>query len=207
MEPTNIEEFDKYTIKTFIEEDPEDPRAWDNLCIMKCSHNRYNLGDEQINSDNFDGWEQIHEYLRKEEKAILINPLYLYDHSGITISITPFGCRWDSGQVGFIYTTKEMIKKNFDIKRVTNKYLKQAADILKDEVKIYNNYLTGEVYRYVITENIPVKKIIMTVGNNIGTRQILEEETTTQEKVIESCSGFFGDSINEEIKEVKQRLI
>ena len=39
--------------------------------------------------------------LCKSKVAIL--PLYLYDHSGLTMSTNDFGDRWDSGCVGFIY--------------------------------------------------------------------------------------------------------
>lgn len=34
-------------------------------------------------------------------------PIYLYDHSGITISTSAFSCRWDSGLVGFIFCSHE----------------------------------------------------------------------------------------------------
>ncbi len=39
--------------------------------------------------------------LIEEEKAIFITSLYLYDHSGITVSTWPVSCQWDSGQAGF----------------------------------------------------------------------------------------------------------
>jgi hypothetical protein len=35
-----------------------------------------------------------------EEKGTIIKGLFLYDHSGITISTGRFSCPWDSGQVG-----------------------------------------------------------------------------------------------------------
>ena len=52
----------------------------------------------------------------KELKAVIILPLYLYDHSGIAIKVGSFICKavhaeWDSGKIGFIYATKEDIKK------------------------------------------------------------------------------------------------
>lgn len=43
--------------------------------------------------------------LCKDKVAIL--PLYLYDHSGLTMSTNDFGDRWDSGCVGFIYMDKD----------------------------------------------------------------------------------------------------
>jgi hypothetical protein len=64
-----------------------------------------------------------------------------------------FSCPWDSGQVGYIYVTYENIKKNWNVKRVTKKLIKQTAEMLENEVKIYNDYLIGNVYGYVVKRN------------------------------------------------------
>jgi len=55
----------------------------------------------------------IEEYVKKAwellyEKAIIMD-IYLYDHSSITISTTPFSCPWDSGKVGYIYVLKSKV--------------------------------------------------------------------------------------------------
>ncbi|MFA5375934.1 MAG: hypothetical protein WC455_09345 [Dehalococcoidia bacterium] len=100
------------------------------------------------------------------DKHIVILPLYLYDHSGITMSTGRFSCPWDSGQVGFIYCTKETIRKELSrpqplkkgqerqdykpIKNVTKKDLAHAEEYLRREVKTYDQYLTGDVYGFVI---------------------------------------------------------
>jgi hypothetical protein len=85
--------------------------------------------------------------------AAAILPLYIYDHSGITMNTTGFSCRWDSGQVGFIYATKEKIRAEYGWKRLTKKRLQQIQDILDGEVKTYDQYLTGDVYGYTIEKN------------------------------------------------------
>ena len=43
----------------------------------------------------------------------VILPLYLFDHSGISISTGSFHDPWDSGQVGFIYASKEKAKEGW----------------------------------------------------------------------------------------------
>jgi len=111
---------DNRIFRMFQDEHPESPRKWDNLGTMACFHRRYTLGDEDIpfSSDDFNGWDEMEAYIYKELKALIVLPLYLYDHSGITINTTGFSCRWDSGQVGFIYITKDKIMKEYNVKRI-----------------------------------------------------------------------------------------
>lgn len=74
-----------------------------------------------------------------EEKGTIIMPLYLYDHSGITISTGRFSCSWDSGQIGWIYITKEKIEAEGWTKEQAEKYL-------EGEVETYDDYLTGNMW-------------------------------------------------------------
>lgn len=176
--------------KIYIDENPESPRTWDNMGKMVCFHKRYNLGDEHtLNSDSFEGWDAIEEFLIKEKKAVVILPLYLYDHSGITISTTPFNCRWDSGQIGFIYCDSDNIKKEFSLKRITKKAIKKTTDILEEEVKTYDQYLRGDIYGYVLT--IKKKDFLQNAKKEI---ELTEE--------VNSCWGFYGiETVRKEIEE------
>jgi len=99
-----------------------------------------------------------------QKSGIIILPLYLYDHSGITMNTTGFNCRWDSGQVGWIYITPEDIKKEYSVEVIDEKLKKKVTDLLRGEVKVYDQYLTGNIYGYSIDEPIN-----------------------------DSCWGFFGD--------------
>ena len=51
--------------------------------------------------------------MRVISQKYLMLPLYLYDHSGITMNTTGFSCPWDSGQVGWIYASKEDALREF----------------------------------------------------------------------------------------------
>jgi hypothetical protein len=115
------------------------PREWDNLGTMVCFHGRYELGDKHNLSV-----EEAKDIL--DRKDVVALPLYLYDHSGITISCKPFSCPWDSGQVGFIYADYEKIKKEFSTKRVGPVLREKVRKILIGEVGIYDQYLRGDVY-------------------------------------------------------------
>lgn len=84
------------------------------------------------------------------EKEIIALPLFLYDHSGITMRTHKFSCPWDSGQVGIIYVTKKRAMKEFGWKVLTKARREKLNKILQAEVKIYDEYLTGDVYGYTI---------------------------------------------------------
>lgn len=136
------------TLLIYREQDPIDPRTYDTNGIMVCSHKRYDLGDESFNSDYYDGWSDYKKHLKEEKDVYVILPLYLYDHSGITISTTPFRSSWDSGQVGFIYTTKERLKRlGHDVDDLDKEKVKEW---LASEVETYDDFLTGEIYRFVL---------------------------------------------------------
>lgn len=84
------------------------------------------------------------------EKYFLMLPLYLYDHSGITMNTGGFSCAWDSSHVGFIYVSKEKARKEYGFKRLTEKRIQQCYKYLEGEVKTYASALEGNVYGYVI---------------------------------------------------------
>jgi hypothetical protein len=138
-----------YTVDQYFDE-VDSPRDWDNLGTMVCWHRKYTLGDEQPMQEPSDWARQFNLIM---PNAIIL-PLYLYDHSGITISTTPFNCSWDSGQVGYIYTTLERAQEmGFNQwKRLTKKRRDQLAAYLIDEVKTYDQYIRGEVYRFTIED-------------------------------------------------------
>jgi len=148
METINI---GNITIEIVQDTDPESPRYNDNLGTMICFHRRYNLGDKHhFRSDMFSGWEDMERHF---SNGHIILPLYLYDHGGITIDTKPFGCPWDSGQVGYIVVDKEKVKKEYEAQKLTPKIKQKVLSILNAEVEEYNKYITGEVYGYRIIEN------------------------------------------------------
>ena len=151
-----------------------DPRKeFDWVGTMACFHRRYTLGDctpecsleEYLHQmmaereyslhrkwipDDIDN-KHVRAYV---EKHWVMLPLYLYDHSGLSMSVRPFSCRFDSGQVGWIYVSRE--SKGYD----------DLTAGLTAEVENYNQYLTGDVWYYLIED--------------------------ANGDVIDSCSGFFG---------------
>ena len=151
---------------------PEDPRDWDNLGTMVCFHKRYNLGDDD---HGFETPHQFREFLEDNEGKVLVLPLYLMDHSGLSLSTSDTMFRmvdsvgWDWGQVGWIYVTYDKIREWFGVRRVTKQVLERAVRALEAEVEEYNKYLNGDVLGFVIEEHDPKECW----------------------KVVDSCFGFY----------------
>jgi hypothetical protein len=143
------------------DEDPLDPRENDNIGIMVFLHRRYSIGDKHdIKESNFHSFEEIKNYLIKKKKAILISPVFMIDHSGISIRINRNFSdvdpgNWDSGQIGFIYTTNTQIKKMYleKGKKITPEILEKIKECLISEIEEYNEYLSGSAYGYQILKN------------------------------------------------------
>src|SRR5690606_25538730 len=101
-----ITEVSNISLKIVQHGDAENPREWDNLGTMVCSHSRYNLGDEDGQekakalvrshfSDHILDEYDLHNpaevlLLLLRSNLVIFLPLYLYDHSGITMRTTPF---------------------------------------------------------------------------------------------------------------------
>jgi hypothetical protein len=138
-----------YQIQHETEEVLCNPREDDNLGSMVCYHRRYNLGDKnpylpghyKPNSGDFWGWTDLGKYLDKVHDLAVCLPVYMYEHSGIAVSTKPFSCPWDSGQIGFIFVSKEKLRKEYGVKRITASLVAKAVRILEAEVQEYNQYL------------------------------------------------------------------
>lgn len=183
-------------LKIYPDPNPENPRkAFDPMGMMVCFHNRYSLGDDhnyngfrdfvwtlagELDPDARDRLERKDLPIREENDALIriietkavILPLYLYDHSGITMKTSPFSCPWDSGQVGWIYLTREKALEEYGYKRFTKGCRAKVEKYLKGEVAEYDSYISGEVYGYRLVE-------------------IDDDGEETNE--LDSCWGFYGD--------------
>lgn len=132
---------------------PRSPGEFSNMAHMVCFHRRMMLGDADhgINPDDFGSWEELEQFLINERGAYIICPLSIYDHSGVTIFIGPPRDQWDSGQVGFVYVTKDDILHEYG--EVTPETERRARQVIEGEVETYDRYLRGDVYGYEIYEN------------------------------------------------------
>jgi len=168
---TEVEE--TFYIEILEDQDPQHPRDDYNL----------NLGQIHIESKNFgriteiDGFiptrekEQDEKQLKKifgEDSCIL--PVYMYNHSQISFSTTPFSCPWDSGQVGWIGTNAKRYE-NLGCEASLPKDKEERYEYMKKdlecEIDMLSKWSTGEMYGYI--------------------------KYDSDGEEVDSCYGYYGD--------------
>ena len=164
-----------HTITVYQDDSPaESPRDWDNLGTMLCVHPRYDLGDQHDL-----GVRAIKRIVNSRDVISL--PLYLHDHSGITMRTTPFGWpRRLTGRVGWIYVTKATVRAKFGYERVSPKRVNKVIGALRAEVEIYDLFLTKQVYGYDVKDQ--------------------------DGESIDSCWGFITDDLESVVEEAKATI-
>ena len=110
--------------------------------------------------------QDFEDYCKDNEVVRL--PLFMYEPSGVTVSTSDFGDRWDSGQVGWVYLTVEAIKDHG---------IPNPEDQLRGAVKQLDDWLTGNVWGF---------RILRKCG-------CCGQST----EVVDSCWGFYGDPDSE----------
>jgi hypothetical protein len=136
-------------VRIVYDDEPLNPReeCEENFTTIVAWHRRSDLGDKGFNYrdlPSFDTPEEVEAWLREEHGAICVMPLYLYEHSGQTLSLRPFGDPWDSGQVGFVFVTQA----HMDATGAPT-----PEGLIEGDVATYDAFLRGEVYGYIVADD------------------------------------------------------
>lgn len=165
LEPIESHQLKNGKINIYIDDLPMSPREWDNIGELYIA-NTINEMDLDIKWDDFTRESKFREYMEKKFDAIVL-PVYKYEHSGIVYNTTGFSCPWDSGQCGYIIARKEVVRKEFGVKRVSKKLRERILKLLISEVETFSQWASGDVYGF--------------------------EELDSEDDVINSCWGFYGN--------------
>ena len=109
----------------------------DDDFIKFYSNHRYYVWDNGNLCELLDKFEEVPK--KAEELVELLNKsggynyvaIYGYDHSGLSVSLTPFSCTWDSGLLGVLRIDKDCT---------------DPQKVAEDWVKTVNMWLQGDVY-------------------------------------------------------------
>ncbi len=158
----------QYTLVIHSDSHSENPREWDNLGTFVSVNNCYGAdvvydhGPEQYLIEMIEqfntGFEQnmldkeelpaFGELLEIAEKYYVILPVFKYEHSGVAYNTTGFSCIYDSGQTGFIYVSKDTLRKAYGWKRITKDRIAMVNEILSSEIKLFSQWVSGSVYGF-----------------------------------------------------------
>ena len=152
--------------------DPINPRTSSdcNTSVLALSHRRYKLGDagHPYDTREYHGWEAMKASIVSNENPLVIKPVYMMDHSGLSISTKPFSCSWDSGQVGWAYVPAS-----------STLTAEQAESALDAELEEYGAYLSGDLYD-------------VCVEAPLSGEPLLEEYSMSREAAEASVTAFFS---------------
>ena len=137
-------------LSIYPDDDAESPLNDDDVGRAYCWHRRYCLGHYELHSFQTpqDLLQELYEEFHcssqdgLEKAGVLLVPLYLYDHSGITMSTSAYSCPWDSGQVGWWVIKPAEISAEWGGDRA------KAREYVNREVELYAEYLEGFCYRF-----------------------------------------------------------
>lgn len=173
-----------FTIES--DHDPISPREWDNFGTLIMLHNRYQFGDRIFeNGDATDFISAFKHHLATAEDCtindVVYLPVFMFDHSGIRVNTTSFNDNWDSGQIGYIYITKQQLRSTYSVKRISAKLREQTLAILADEINILNQYLSGDVFGFTIKyQNGDMNSCYGFYGANPETNGMFEQWTVDE---------------------------
>ena len=147
-----------FKVEILQDEDCESPRNMTHGCELAMAHRRYKWpNDADIDFDAFQGWGAIEKYLREEYDALLVEPIYVYIHSGIAFSVGSPGNwpdqEWDAGVAGLGYVTKANWAETQGSEWAgSDEQRARAHELIVGDVDEYGSWANGECYGYIIKD-------------------------------------------------------
>lgn len=142
--------------------DATNPREWDNLGTILIAPNKSHWvagADDTVDmtvdkgDSPYEHWENI----RREQLKLLKSeiafayPITKYEHGNIRLSLG-YKSGWDCGVIGFVYATKEQVRKCYGVNRLTKTIIERAENCVQSELDTLSDYLNGNCYGYRIYE-------------------------------------------------------
>lgn len=142
--------------------DVTNPREGDNLgTIIIAPSKAHWVADRDAAVDTsipfgnnpYEHWENIRRDQLKIKKAdIAISyPITKYEHGEIYLSLG-HKSGWDYCALGFIYVTKETLRKEYAVTRITKSVIERANARLQAELDMLTAWLNGECYGWQVKE-------------------------------------------------------
>lgn len=138
---------DDWKIEIWHDDCADSPREWDNLGEFCIYSNRNFQNESEFNPDDDDfSFKSL-----KNEYVML--PVSVYDHSGVSIYIGAPCDRWDSCCIGYYICSKDKIRSEYGVKRITKKLVEKVKRRMESEVETFNAWVNGYVYGFTLVHN------------------------------------------------------
>lgn len=177
---------DIYRLKIEQDYEPFNPREdyGDNLCTIFSQKGDWDIGDPGYSYTRDEAPKKYEEFKRRQDKGeIFMLPIYMYDHSGQTISLSDFRDRWDSGVCGFAFIEKKKVIKEYPDANEEN-WKEKAYKAIQIEIELYDKYIKGETYVWLLEKAEEVEHTRKSDGRTW---------TTIEWENQDACGGYFGD--------------
>ncbi len=164
--------------------DVTNPREGDNLGAILIAHSKSHwiagpdaAVDTSIpfGSSPYEHWHNLRKEqlnLKKSEVAIAY-PITKYEHGEIYLQLG-HKSGFDYAALGFIYVTKETLRKCFGVTRITKSIITRAESCLQAELDLLTEWLNGECYGWRVKEYAPT-----------------DDGAWEEVDVLDSCWGYF----------------
>lgn len=100
---------------------------------------QYKLNETGL--DKPDSLEELKDLINKNYEVMAILPLYMFEHGNMLLGTSDFGDKWDSGQIGFVFVTKDMARE-FDLKTE-----QEAINSINGGIEYFNKLNNETLYR------------------------------------------------------------
>lgn len=143
-----------YQVKIYHDAWGECPREWTESTLVT-AHKNYTFGGVRLTTNAWSIEDAFNQHLADKkltQKDIVFRKVYLYDHSGLALSTEPFSCRFDSGQLGYIYEKRSDIRAEFGVKRISPKLEQKILNRLSSEINILEHWANGNVYEFSVAD-------------------------------------------------------
>ena len=156
------------------DDNADSPNDWDNdECFLVYDHR-----DFCIKRKGFDPEDINNNDLTNSYDNYYIFPVYAYIHSGVRLSLSRGNDRFDTSMKGFILVKKDQLI-SWTLEEKPHVCTKEdSLKMAQNLIETWNQYLSGDVYRYETIEEITCKDCGHITTNTI-----------------DCYGGFYGDDI------------
>lgn len=126
--------------------DAEQPYECDEGVRIVILHRRY---DDPAQGECGTDPDEVAAWVKANSREWFVSNLFMYEHSGVALRAgesNPFGCPWDSGQVGIVALKKD------EWGRGKGERNAKRMEYAKNVAEHYGQWMNGETYGYVVND-------------------------------------------------------